>query len=75
MVNGVSMDFCAQKNPLGEVELQTVRCRRCRTPLGWSTPQALVLAGGIVLQRTTIFCPVCRKARTWRPMAVSQKGD
>lgn len=61
------MDFCAQ-NSLGEVELQTVKCRRCRTPLGWSTPGAFVLAGGIVLERTTIYCPVCRKARIWRPI-------
>lgn len=75
MVNGVSMDFCAQ-NPLsGEVELQTVRCRRCHAPLGWSTPSALVLAGGIVLQRTTIYCPVCRKARTWRPIDAEKERD
>lgn len=70
------MDFRTQKNPLGEVELQTVRCRRCRTPLGWSTPKALVLSGGIVLQRTTLLCPVCRKARTWRPIVDTEKrGD
>lgn len=67
------MDFGAQKMTafdIADEELETVRCRRCRTPLGWTTPAALVLAGGIVLQEVTLRCPVCGKARTWRPLAV-----
>lgn len=70
------MDFCAQ-NPLSsEVELQTVRCRRCHAPLGWSTPMALVLAGGmLVLQQTTLYCPVCRKPRKWRPIRRGETRD
>jgi len=50
-------------------ELQTLRCRRCGAPLGWTTATALVLAGGMrVLARTVLYCPVCGKARAWRPL-------
>lgn len=70
------MDFCAQNSLGGEVELQTVYCRRCHAPLGWSTPKALVLAGGmLVLQTTTLYCPVCRKPRRWRPIRIAKQGD
>ena len=66
------MDVCAQTVE----ELQTLRCRRCGAPLGWTTATALVLAGGMrVLARTTLVCAVCGRARVWRPLGRTDEAE
>lgn len=68
------MDFCAQ-NSLGEVDLQTVCCRRCSTPLGRTTPRQLVVNGVVVRHKVVLECRKCGERRTWLPFQDGHETD